>query len=210
MNRNIVPAFYRYLQAQEEGVYSSSSRGRKGPPPPPVLSPVLRDAYARCGGYPAPSGKQVDGAKGFVEAIAGVMTLFKRAEDEGYTACGLWNTQGSLSYTDVLIAPCECLCSCMPTNANHVLRNGPTTVGLKHHVFLYAQVVDFHWFTGIFRATNVLKHYRGFVWPKDDALQVYVQKLLAHPAVKRTCSMEELYLDSYERSAYTPRPIARL
>ena len=108
MNRNVVPAFYRYLQAQEEGVCSTRGRGRKGPPPPPVLSPVLRDAYARCGGGgPTAPDKQVDGAKGFVDAIEGVVALFKRAEDEGYTTCGLWNACGSLSYADVMIAPCK-------------------------------------------------------------------------------------------------------
>ena len=87
---------------------STRGRRRKGPPPPPVLSPVLRDAYARCGGGgPTAPDKQVDGAKGFVDAIEGVVALFKRAEDEGYTACGLWNASGSLSYADVMIAPCK-------------------------------------------------------------------------------------------------------
>ncbi|KAI1798422.1 thioredoxin-like protein [Ganoderma leucocontextum] len=123
VNRNVVPAFYRYLQAQEED-------------------------------------KQVNGAKGFVDAIGGVVALFKRAQEEGYTTYGLWNVQGLLSYADVMIAP---------------------------------------W---IFRATNVLKHYRGFVWPENEALQAYVQRLLANPAVKRTCNTEELYLDSYERYAF--------
>ena len=64
------------------------------------------------------------------------------------------------------------------------------------------QSIDHHYPTGILRATNVLKHYRGFVWPENEALQAYVQKLLADPAVKRTCSTEELYLDSYERSVF--------
>ena len=56
--------------------------------------------------------------------------------------------------------------------------------------------------TGILRATNVLKYYRGFVWPDSKEWQGYVERLLAHPAVKRTSSTDQLYLDSYERSEY--------
>ena len=81
-------------------------RGSKRNPPPPMLSPLLRDAYARCCGSTAPD-KQADCAKGFVDAVQGVVALFKRAEDEGYTAYGLWNDGGSLSYADVMIAPCK-------------------------------------------------------------------------------------------------------
>ncbi|TBU56429.1 thioredoxin-like protein [Dichomitus squalens] len=123
IERTLVPAFYRYLQAQEED-------------------------------------KQIEGAKGFIEAIEGLVTLFKRAENEGYTEYGLWNARGSLSYADVMVAP---------------------------------------W---ILRATNVLKHYRGFVWPESKEFQGYVERLLAHPAVKRTTSTDQLYLDSYERYAF--------
>ena len=54
-------------------------------------------------------------------------------------------------------------------------------------------------FTGLFRATNVLKHYRGFVLPEGERFRGYVERLLGHPAFKRTCSTEQLYLDSYER-----------
>ncbi len=35
------------------------------------------------------------------------MTLFTRAEREGFTQYGLWNERGSLSYADVMAAPCE-------------------------------------------------------------------------------------------------------
>ncbi|KAI0367173.1 glutathione S-transferase C-terminal-like protein [Pilatotrama ljubarskyi] len=123
VNRSLVPAFYRYLQAQDEA-------------------------------------KQVEGARGFVEAIDGLLTLFKRAEREGYTQYGLWHERGSLSYADVMAAP---------------------------------------W---LFRATNVLKHYRGFVLPEGEQFRAYLDRVLNHPAFKRTCSAEQLYLDSYERYAF--------
>ncbi|KAI0658964.1 glutathione S-transferase C-terminal-like protein [Cubamyces menziesii] len=114
VNRSLVPAFYRYLQAQDED-------------------------------------KQIEGAKGFIEAIEGLVTLFTRAEREGYTAYGLWHERGSLSYADVMAAP---------------------------------------W---LFRATNVLKHYRGFVLPQGARFRVYVDRVVNHPAFKRTCSTEQLY-----------------
>ncbi|KAL7284349.1 hypothetical protein ACG7TL_001638 [Trametes sanguinea] len=123
VNRSLVPAFYRYLQAQDEA-------------------------------------KQVEGARGFVEAIEGLLPLFKRAEREGYTQYGLWHERGLLSYADVMAAP---------------------------------------W---LFRATNVLKHYRGFVLPEGEQFRAYVDRVINHPAFKRTCSTEDLYLDSYERYAY--------
>ncbi|KAL1938825.1 hypothetical protein VTO73DRAFT_11205 [Trametes versicolor] len=123
VNRSLIPAFYRYLQAQDEP-------------------------------------KQVEGAKGFVEALESLVTLFRRAEREGCTQYGLWHERGSLSYADVMAAP---------------------------------------W---LFRATNVLKHYRGFVLPEGEQFRAYVGRVLGHPAVKRTCSTEQLYLDSYERYAF--------
>lgn len=52
---------------------------------------------------------------------------------------------------------------------------------------------------GILRTTIVLKHYRGFVLPEGDRFRAYFERVLAHPAVRRTCSTEELYLESYER-----------
>lgn len=63
-------------------------------------------------------------------------------------------------------------------------------------------------FVGLFRASNVLKHYRGFTLPKGPKFDDYIQRLFEHPAFKRTCSTEELYLDSYERlvrgSSFSP------
>ena len=57
---------------------------------------------------------------------------------------------------------------------------------------------------GLFRATNALKHYRGFVMPQGARFNAYMERLVGHPAFKRTCSTEQLYLDSYERSVYCP------
>lgn len=52
--------------------------------------------------------KQIEGGKSFVEALNGLVQLFDRAEREGYTAYGLWFERGSLSYADVMAAPCKC------------------------------------------------------------------------------------------------------
>lgn len=56
---------------------------------------------------------------------------------------------------------------------------------------------------GIFRATNVLVHYRGFQLPEGPQFRSYVERLLSFPAFKRTCSTEQLYIDSYERLVQT-------
>lgn len=52
---------------------------------------------------------------------------------------------------------------------------------------------------GLFRATNVLKHYRGFSFPQSQKFKAYLERLFTNPAFKATCSTEELYIDSYER-----------
>jgi len=54
----------------------------------------------------------------------------------------------------------------------------------------------------LFRAGNVLKHYRGFSLPSGEKFNAWLQRLLEHPAFKGTCSDEELYIDSYERYAF--------
>jgi glutathione S-transferase len=51
----------------------------------------------------------------------------------------------------------------------------------------------------LFRASNVLKHYRGFEFPPGERFRAYLHRLFNHPDFKKTCSTEELYLDSYER-----------
>jgi len=123
INRTLVPAFYRYLQAQDED-------------------------------------KQVEGAKEFVDALSGLVALFERAEKESPSNIGSWKGGNDLSLADVMAGP---------------------------------------W---IFRATNVLLHYRGFTLPKGERFNAYVNRLVNHPAFEKTCSTEQLYLDSYERYAH--------
>jgi len=53
-----------------------------------------------------------------------------------------------------------------------------------------------------FRATNVLKHFRGFEPPAGDGrYKRWSEAVFSHPAFAATCSTEELYLDSYARYA---------
>ncbi|KIM53095.1 hypothetical protein SCLCIDRAFT_1223192 [Scleroderma citrinum Foug A] len=54
----------------------------------------------------------------------------------------------------------------------------------------------------IFRATNVLKHYRGLEPPQGPKFSAWLARVLEHPSFKCTCSTEQLYLDSYERYAF--------
>ena len=56
-------------------------------------------------------------------------------------------------------------------------------------------------FPWLFRSTNVLTHYRGFKVPQQSRFQAYMERLLENPAIKATCSNEDLYLDSYARYA---------
>jgi hypothetical protein len=53
----------------------------------------------------------------------------------------------------------------------------------------------------LFRATNVLKHYRAFELPIGKRFDGYMKRLLSDQHVLNTCSTEELYLDSYVRYA---------
>lgn len=63
-------------------------------------------------------------------------------------------------------------------------------------IFLYSPTdID----PGLFRATNALKHYRGFPEIQVEGYSTYLDKLVNHPAFRKTCSTEELYLESYER-----------
>ncbi|KAJ4465584.1 glutathione S-transferase [Lentinula lateritia] len=54
----------------------------------------------------------------------------------------------------------------------------------------------------LYRATNVLKQYRGFELPRGEKFNRWTSKLFNHPSFKRTCNTEDLYLDSYERYAF--------
>jgi len=122
INRALVPAFYRYLQAQDPSA-------------------------------------QIAGGKEFRDAIEALVMLFERAERE-VGGTGLWKEGGELGWADVMVGP---------------------------------------W---IFRATNVLKHYRGFEMPEGVKFSAWLNRLFEHPAFKNTCSSEELYMDSYERYAF--------
>ncbi|KAJ7129237.1 thioredoxin-like protein [Mycena epipterygia] len=137
ISRTLVPAFYRFIQAQEEGA-------------------------------------QIESGKEFRTALESLVVLFERAEREIMqgggasgigeeralsAGLGLWLENGGLSLSDVIVGP---------------------------------------W---IFRASNVLKHYRGFELPTGDKFGAWIARLFNHPAFKATCSTEELYLDSYERYA---------
>ncbi|KAJ8587367.1 glutathione S-transferase [Rhizopogon salebrosus TDB-379] len=122
INRTLVPAFYRYLQAQDTEA-------------------------------------QISGGREFHAAIRYLVELFERAERE-VGGTGLWMEGGDLGWADVIVGP---------------------------------------W---IFRATNALKHYRGFEMPQGKKFEAWLVRLCEHPAFKKTCSTEELYLDSYERYAF--------
>ncbi|KAF8076848.1 glutathione S-transferase [Lyophyllum atratum] len=54
----------------------------------------------------------------------------------------------------------------------------------------------------MYRASVVLKHYRGFELPRGAKFDAWIRRLFEHPAFKATCSTEDLYLDSYERYAF--------
>ncbi|EPQ25676.1 uncharacterized protein PFL1_06748 [Pseudozyma flocculosa PF-1] len=125
LNRNLIPAFYRYLQAQT-------------------------------------TEKQIEGAKDFLSALH---DFIDSMHPPSSSSAGFWNGS-KLSWTDVMVAP---------------------------------------W---LFRATNVLRHFRGFEWDKmiegqerKDRFRAWTQAVFAHEAFRKTTSSEELYLDSYVRYA---------
>lgn len=62
--------------------------------------------------------------------------------------------------------------------------------------------------TGLFRAKVVLTHYRGFQMPHGERFDGWLERLFEHPSFKATCSTEQLYLDSYERSVHGSFPTA--
>lgn len=117
--------------------------------------------------------------------------MFERAEKERDEvlvedgAVGLWQGAGKLSWSDVMAAPCM---SRLPIDlSTRILCD----VNADSRLILLR--------TGLFRASNVLKHYRGFSLPEGPKFDAYIKRLFEHPVVKSTCSTEELYLDSYER-----------
>ncbi|KAK0447735.1 glutathione S-transferase [Armillaria borealis] len=157
VNRSLVPAFYRYLQAQD-------------------------------------TSSQIESGKEFHSSIQGLVALLERAEKEivgvgGVSGegeikalsigLGLWmKGNDDLGWIDVMAGPCKEL-----------------TI---HSV----KVLTARYMLGLFRATNVLKDYRGFIMPSGQKFNAWMSKLLGHSAFTRTCSTEDLYLDSYERYAF--------
>lgn len=74
INRTLIPAFYRYLQAQDTAA-------------------------------------QIEGGKDLLSAIEQLVKLFERAEKECGEALegnpvGLWQETGTLSWSDIMAAPC--------------------------------------------------------------------------------------------------------
>jgi glutathione S-transferase len=157
VSRTVIPAFYRYLQAQE-------------------------------------TNDQIEGAKEFSASLHTLIDLFERAEKQALggggaagvgearamgLGLGLWaKANDDLNLTDVMVGPCEALASSF-------------TVAIAEQ--------QLRAFLGLFRASNVLKHYRGFAFAHGDRFNEYLARLFSHPNFKATCSTEKLYLDSYER-----------
>ncbi|KZV77902.1 glutathione S-transferase, partial [Exidia glandulosa HHB12029] len=55
----------------------------------------------------------------------------------------------------------------------------------------------------LYRATVVLKHYRGWPVPGEDTKTgAWIRRIVEHPIFARTTSTEDLYLESYERYAF--------
>jgi glutathione S-transferase len=121
--------------------------------------------------------------------LHGLVELLERAEQEvvdggGFSSAsekktlglglGLWIEGNDLGLTDVMVGPCAYDC----------LISSPV-----------AEAVTL----GIYRANNVLKHYRGFVLPPGKKFDAWVERLLNHPAFKATCSDEKMYIEWYER-----------
>lgn len=147
ISRSVVPAFYRYLQAQEP------------------------DAQAQ-------------GEKDFLDGIEKLITLFERAETESEVKShGLWHEGGALSLADVLVGPCGFPFPPICKDPKHTFQTC---------LLLFTPA-------GLFRASNVLKYYRGFSFAENAKFDTYLERLFNHPTFKATCSTEELYIDSYER-----------
>lgn len=139
VNRAVVPAFYRYLQAQD--TEAQIKAGKEFQDGLDVFIAILGRAENEILGHGAVTGE-------------GEAAMLRKG-------LGLWvedNTE--LGWADVMAAP---------------------------------------W---IFRAEVVLKHYRGYEFAPGDRVKKYVDRVIHHPAFKKTCSDTQLYYDSYERYAF--------
>jgi glutathione S-transferase len=108
----------------------------------------------------------------FSVALEHLAFLLDRGEREvsatGGAGSGLWCEGGESNWTDVMVGPCE----------------------LRRHIRgLYVLSLS----QGLFRASNVLRHYLAFELPAGSK----IRPVFAHPSFKATCSTEEPYLDNW-------------
>ncbi len=134
-------------------------------------------------------GAQIQAGHDFHAAIASMVDLLQRIETEIFGAggqsgsgelraardgLGLWvEGNDTPGWVDIMAGPCKRFCIRISSGSD-TLR-------------------------GLFRANNVLKHYRSFVMPSGARFDTYLARLFEHPKFKMTCSDEDLYLQSYER-----------
>ncbi|KAK1225313.1 hypothetical protein PQX77_011731 [Marasmius sp. AFHP31] len=118
---------------------------------------------------------QIKGGKEFLDSIEALVSLFERTEKEVY----LDHKSGAAGEGE-----------------RQSLRAGLGLWVEDNQDLGMADVMAGPW---LFRATNVLKHYRGFELPSGTKFNAYIKRLFENSAFKSTCSTEELYLDSYER-----------
>ncbi|KAL0070257.1 hypothetical protein AAF712_002749 [Marasmius tenuissimus] len=150
---------------------------------------------------------QLQAGKEWTDSLETLVSLFERAEKEVYLSnesgaagkgdkealragLGLW-VEGNedMSLADVLVAPCTPI---------HLPHDRPSSL-LTYDQFSLLAV--------IFRALNVLKYYRDYDLPSGPKFSAYVTRLTNHPSFKKTCSNEDVYIDSYERYAFNrPNP----
>ncbi|KAJ7223932.1 thioredoxin-like protein [Mycena rebaudengoi] len=117
---------------------------------------------------------QIEAGKDFHAALETLVTLFERAEREIVQGGGAFGIGEQLA---------------LSAGLGLWLEDGDLNL---------ADAMAGPW---IYRASKVLKHYRGFALPQDDKFGAWVARLFNHPAFKVTCSTDDLYIDSYERYA---------
>ncbi|KAF9063095.1 glutathione S-transferase [Rhodocollybia butyracea] len=139
VNRSLVPAFYRYLQAQDEEA-------------------------------------QINTGKEFHESIEKLVELLERTEREVVQTGGA-SGQGEKQALAIGLG---------------LWVDGNEDLGL-------VDVMAGPW---LYRAKSVLTYYRGFELPHGKKFETWLNKLFNHPDFKKTCSTEDLYVDSYERYAF--------
>ncbi|KAJ3994404.1 hypothetical protein F5050DRAFT_1809623 [Lentinula boryana] len=120
---------------------------------------------------------QINGGKEFHESIEGLVNLLERTETEVVRSGGV-SGEGERK--------------ALAVGLGLWIAENEEDIGL-------IDVMAGPW---LYRATNVLKHYRGFELPHGEKFDRWITKLFNHPNFKSTCNTEDLYLDSYERYAF--------